>query len=180
MVAGDETLALLDDGHVEAGAADIRMDDVFETGMAGQVGSIGHPACRPGFDQLLGTQLGVLRAHDAAVALEDEQLSGEAPLGQNLGQTVEVMRHDRHEAGADRGRREPAVLAEHRAGVRRHDDMHAGCLFEDDVAHLSLMRVVCIGVDEADPDRAIAARLDLARDRPRGVFLEFPAHFSLG
>ena len=114
----DQALAALDDRGVEARPAHVRVDDVPKTRRGAQIGRIGDPARGPGLDQLVRVLLGQAYAHDAAVALQDQETPVEVLRRETPLETVEILSHDRHHGGANRGRREAALLSEHGAGFR--------------------------------------------------------------
>lgn len=103
VVAGDQPLAMLDDGHIEAGAADIGMQDALEAALLGQVAGIGDAAGGTGFQHVLGVLARRLGRHHAAAAFQDQELAGEAVGRKAILQVVHVFHHHRHAGGADGG-----------------------------------------------------------------------------
>ena len=153
-LVGDQPDAVLEQRRLEAGAADVGDDQAARVEQRAQVTARGDPAGRTRGDQLLRALSGGVGAHHPAVALDDEQRRGGAGVGQLALEVGHVVADHRQQRRAQRGGHEPPELADLRPGFGR--DRHLGIRdrLQQQLAHLTLVAAVAIGVDERDRDVA--------------------------
>ena len=168
-LGGEGRLAVEHDRDVGRGAAAVAGEHPGEAGPPGDQGRPQRPGRRAGQhrrDRLVHHLVG--REH-AAVGLHHVE-GDRAPAGEAVEPRVDVadvaadVRLDR---GVDQGGHRPlvlAVLAQH-LGADRHHGVRV--LAAQHLAHRQLVRVVGVGVQEADADRGDAVRRGTSARRPR-------------
>ena len=135
-------------GHVEAGAAHVAGDHVVVARRPGQIGAGDHPRGRAAQGGPHRQRPGRGRGHHPAVGLDQEEASGEAPLGQRRLQVGQVAAHHRLQPGVQGHGGDALELADLGQDVRRGGHVPVGPDLPHRLQRRLLVGRVGVGVQE--------------------------------
>ena len=146
-LGADDGLAVLDEGDVAAGAADVDGDEVVAADHGAGNAAADDAAGRAGHEEADGPQARHGRAGEQAARLHDLERRGDARLGDAGLQVSQVRIDDGLHVGVEGGDDGALVLAEGRIDVGGERDQHLGMAFPDDLARAQLVRRIEEGED---------------------------------
>ena len=172
--------AILDEGDVGAGAADVERDQVALPRAGGDRDRADHPRGRSGQQGFGRCQARAARAHDPAVGTRDVGRGADAGGRHALVEPAEIARHRRHDIGVHDRDDGTLVFAHARPDLRRTADEKIGRGAFDHRACGLFVGRIAVGVEKADDDAIDPGGLR-RRDRPEhAIFAQRRAHGVAG
>ncbi len=148
--AAERGLALLHQRDVGGGAADVEGDEILPQPARRQRHARGDTARRARQRRAGGQPRRFLDRRHAAMRQNDEDRPAIARLVQPPAQTREIARHDRPDIGVHARGRDALVLLDLRQHLGRGGDEHIGQRRTHRLGGRALMRIVALGMQEAD------------------------------
>ena len=164
--------------NIQTRAAHVAGDDVVDTKITRDGTRCSDPRRRPGEDRVGCKACGERRGHDATVGLHDEQFPGVPGVRQFPSQAIEVAADEGLDVTTD-GRRTGALeFPQGRQDVRRNHDVVVGPELHRDIASLTFVFGIEIGMQEAD-DEHLAAGITQGNDfLAQSLRIERREHFT--